>query len=362
MKRLAVALAVLVAIGSPAAAGFAAQTDAWLEGYAAAVLERELGLTAPSLVVRHGVIQLNAGDLGNAERERVIAVLSNIRGVVRVDMVEAGAPPPPLAPAPTGPAQILAEWDTGLLPGGALFKPLTADPRWPHFSAAYQRYVNDRQLKDVAATSFGESFSLYRNKLGPAWWEVGVQAGVFSVFDLDAESKDLVNADYMVGIPLSARYDDLSAMFRIFHQSSHLGDEFLLRTRTNRVNFRYEAVDLRFSYEFGDNVRLYGGGGYLFDQEPANIEPWWVQYGIELTSPWPKRDVHWRPILAADLQNHQENSWSLDASVRAGIQIDGVLLTRKLQLLFEYFNGHSPNGQFYRDKVEYFGFGTHFHF
>ena len=87
-----------------------------------------------------------------------------------------------------------------------------------------------------------------------------------------------------------------------------------------------------------------------------------MQYGIELTSPWPKRDVHWRPILAADLQNHQENSWSLDASVRAGIQIDGVLLTRKLQLLFEYFNGHSPNGQFYRDKVEYFGFGTHFHF
>ena len=52
MKRLAVALALLVAIGSTAAASFAAQTDAWLEGYAAAVLERE-GLTAPSLVVRH---------------------------------------------------------------------------------------------------------------------------------------------------------------------------------------------------------------------------------------------------------------------------------------------------------------------
>jgi hypothetical protein len=49
-------------------------------------------------------------------------------------------------------------------------------------------------------------------------------------------------------------------------------------------------------------------------------------------------------------------------SARAGIQIEGVLATRKLQILFEYFNGHSPNGQFYKDRVEYFGIGTHFHF
>jgi len=39
-----------------------------------------------------------------------------------------------------------------------------------------------------------------------------------------------------------------------------------------------------------------------------------------------------------------------------------LLLTRKLQILLEYFGGHSPNGQFYKDKVEYIGIGTHFHF
>ena len=167
----------------------------------------------------------------------------------------------------------------------------------------------------------------------------------------------------MVGIPLSARYDDLSAMFRLFHQSSHLGDEFLLRTRTNRVNFRYEAVDLRFSYEFGDNVRLYGGGGYLFDQEPANHRS---RGGCSTASSSPARGRNgtrtggpsWPPTCRTTRKT--AGRWTL--SVRAGIQIDGVLLTRKLQLLFEYFNGHSPNGQFYRDKVEYFGFGTHFHF
>ena len=44
--------------------------------------------------------------------------------------------------------------------------------------------------------------------LGPGWWEVGVQAGVFAFFDLDAESTDLVNADYLVGVPLSYEFDD----------------------------------------------------------------------------------------------------------------------------------------------------------
>src|ERR1700704_1929531 len=117
MKRPAVALAVLVAIGITASAGFAAQTDAWLEGYAASILEREFRLTAPSLSVRHGIIQLSASDLGDTERARIVAALSAIRGVVRVDVVEAGAPPPPIVAAPTGPGQILAEWDTGLLPG-----------------------------------------------------------------------------------------------------------------------------------------------------------------------------------------------------------------------------------------------------
>ena len=70
----------------------------------------------------------------------------------------------------------------------------------------------------------------------------------------------------------------------------------------------------------------------------------------------------WRPVAAADFQNRQENGWTVDTSVRAGIQIDGVLLTRNLQFLLEYFNGHSPNGQFYKDRIEYFGIGTHFHF
>jgi len=344
MRRAALIAVLLVAVLTPAATA-APPPDAWLEGYAAAVLKSRFNVTAPSLRVTRGVITLSAADLGRIDEGQVRAALGEIPGAMRV-VIAAGPPP-------------RNEW----LPGGTLFRPLIADPRWPHFGVSYRRYLDDRQLRNAAAPSFGETFTLWRQRLGPVTaWEFGVQAGVFSLFDLDADSRDLVNADYFVAVPVSFRHDAFSSLFRIFHQSSHLGDEFLLRTNTERINLSIEGVDLKLSYEFGDLLRLYAGGGYLFNQEPASLDPWSLQYGAELISPWPPRDAGWRPIAAVDLQHREENAWSLDFSLRAGIQLDGVLVTRHLQILLEYFKGRSPNGQFYKDKIEYLGLGAHFHF
>lgn len=362
MRRIArlAALLALLALATPAAA--APPPDAWLEGYATAVLERDLGLTIPSLRAREGVLTLSATELGTADRARVLAALGAIPGVTRVDIVEAPLPAAPVAAPGERPPRVSVAEHMGLLPGGTLFRPLIADPRWPHFAASYQGYLRDRQLDDVAAVSFGETITLFRGRAREAGWEVGIQAGVFAVFDLDAESMDLVNADYLLALPLSGRYGGVSAMFRLFHQSSHLGDEFLLRTNPERINLSYESVDLKVSYDVTDALRLYGGGGYLFHQEPASLDPWSIQYGVEFISPWPGRQARWRPIAAADLQHREENAWSLDLSLRAGIQLDSVLASRNLQILLEYFKGRSPNGQFYKEKIEYLGLGAHFHF
>ncbi len=360
---LVVSIALLLPTGAWALPG----EDAYVEGYASALLEREFRITAPSLRVQNGVIIIGAADLAGADRARVVSALSQIRGAVRVDVVEAGAVAPPL---PTKPGEteapkpkVLEVLESGWFPGGTLFDPLIADPRWPHFGASYQYYLQRRGFKDVGAVSFGETITGYRTRLGPGWWEAGVQAGVFAVFDLDAESKDLVNADYFVGLFNTYKYRDFTAMARLFHQSSHLGDEFLLReTSTNRVNLSYEQVDLKLSYHFLDMFRIYAGGGYLFDQEPAGLDPWSVQYGVEFRSPWPGPTARVRPIAAVDIQNRQENAWHADVSARAGLQFEGLFPGRNFQILLEYFRGNSPNGQFYRDKVEYLGLGVHFHF
>jgi hypothetical protein len=63
------------------------------------------------------------------------------------------------------------------------------------------------------------------------------------------------------------------------------------------------------------------------------------------------------------VKNFEENSWSTDVSARAGFEFENLGLGgRKLQLLLEYFNGYSPSGQFYGDKIEYVGLGAHYLF
>lgn len=256
------------------------------------------------------------------------------------------------------------ELSVGFLPRDQIFNSLIADPRWPHFSVAYHYYLDDPDLGNVAAISLGESIILYRDRIGKGKWEVGIQAGVFAIFDLDAPSMDLVNADYVVGLVAGYRNGRLSGLGRLFHQSSHLGDEYIFTNLVeDRVNLSYQAVDLRVSYEFpGDVLRLCIGGGNIFQREPSSIKPWSLQTGLDLRRPWPSPEARLRPVAAADVQYREENNWQADISLRAGIEFQRWLGSRNLQLLIEYFRGHSPNGQFYTEDIDHLGLGMHFNF
>jgi hypothetical protein len=338
----------------------AAPDDPYVAGYAGAVLEREFKVSRRAGTVENGVLTLDGAQLAGADRARILTILAAVPGVVRVEVREpAGA-----AASPETPPLVTSARPTGFLPVAHLFQPLLADPRWPHFSAAYRYYLGHRDFEHVGAVSFGETIPLFRgNAFADSQWEAGIQAGVFAVFQMDAPSKDLINADYFASLFGAWRRGPLSALGRVFHQSSHLGDELLLRTRLERINLTYESVDLKLSYDLPWGFRAYGGGGYLFDQEPERLRPWSAQGGLEFRSPWTLAGGHIRPVAALDLQNREENKWNLDVSLRGGIQVESVrVLERNLQILLEYFHGNSPDGQFYKRRVEYVGLGAHFHF
>ena len=353
----------LVVFGAPTLAPAApAPDDPYLAGYAGAVLEREFKLSRRAVTVQNGVLTLDGAQLGGADRAKVLATLSNLPGVARVEVREAAAAAPAVSPG-AAPAAVSA-LPTGFLPTGHLFQPLLADPRWPHFSASYRYYLDHPDLTHVGAVSFGETIPLFRgNSFADSQWEAGIQAGVFALFQMDAPSKDLLNADYFASVYGAWRRGPLSALGRVFHQSSHLGDELLLRSRVERINLTYESVDLKLSYDLPWGFRMYGGGGYLFDQEPETLKPWTAQGGVEFRSPRTLAAGHVRPVAAVDLQTREENRWNLDVSVRGGIQLENVrVFDRSLQLLVEYFHGNSPDGQFYKRRVDYLGLGAHFHF
>jgi hypothetical protein len=379
---------IIILLFFAAIADAAVTEDSYIAGYAAGVLKHGFKIEMPTLVVRDGIITVPEDKLTADNRAQIVRALSQIPGVTavtvaekpvsRVAQREAFKPiqrPAATSSAPDGtiegegvPAAGPTVLATGMLPEGHLFKPLLADPRWAHFSAAYRNYVgNNIDGNNNGAVSFGETIPFYRANFGQSsiQWEAGIQAAVFSDFNLGAPSNDLINSDFIASLYGSARSGHLSAFARVYHQSSHLGDEFLLRrlTELERVNLSYEGADLRLSYELPYGLRVYGGGGGIFHKEPSTIKPWSIQYGVEFRSPWRIELVSLRPIVAIDIKNHQQNDWNADVSARAGVQLDQFqAFGRKLQFLVEYFHGNSPTGQFFRQRVDYLGIGAHYHF
>ena len=83
-------------------------------------------------------------------------------------------------------------------------------------------------------------------------WQLAIAAGVFSQFNMQSATTDLVNTDYLIGIPLTYCRGAVATRVRLYHQSSHLGDEYLLHTRAQRVSLSFEAAELLVSDEIAN--------------------------------------------------------------------------------------------------------------
>src|SRR2546425_1473844 len=96
---------------------------------------------------------------------------------------------------------------------------------------------------------------------------------------MQSATNDLINTDYLVGLPLTYRHGSWATRFRLYHQSSHLGDEYLLHTNAQRVDLTFEAAELLVSKEIAQ-WRGYGGGGGLFAPSPAGLAPRALHRGV----------------------------------------------------------------------------------
>ncbi len=262
---------------------------------------------------------------------------------------------------------------TGFLPPGRLFQPLIADPKWPTFSVAYTYYspYHPNGLKDVIPVSVGDTIPFERGNWPDHWqWEAGMQADVFAYFNMDTAHSDLQNVDFLVGGYFAARHRNFSFLVRYYHQSSHLGDEFLIANPAYYYGLRqkisYEELNALASIDlFHRTVRLYAGAGYLDDVAPSNLGHWRFHYGAEYHGAafFHKGTCFMSPVAGIDFKNWSENNYDTDISAVGGIELtNGKPDSSKLQFLLEFYRGHSPYGQFFVDKIQYFGLGIHYYF
>ena len=258
------------------------------------------------------------------------------------------------------------------LPRGDVFCPLLADPKGQRSFVSYLHETSDQGDMNVGSVGISDAFGLLRVG-GPKprdGFQVSLAGSVFAQFDLESTSYDLVNADYIIGLPITFRRKAFSMRFRLYHQSSHLGDEFLLRENNPkfvRENISFEAAEMILSLD-GGPFRVYGGGEYLLRRDPEDLERYVAHGGVELRPA--RRLVRFgtvagvRFVAGGDVKASEEQDWKPAVSIRTGFEFDRPRDTdppgRRWGLLFEAYTGPSPYGQFFRNQVRYFGAGIHF--
>jgi len=243
-----------------------------------------------------------------------------------------------------------------VFPRVSLFAPLSADPRWPKFTLGYAHYFGDSQFSNVGTADAGASIAIVqRESRRRGSWEVGFQGSVFAIFDFGAPSTDLVNADYLGGLTVSYALDSLVFFARIFHQSSHLGDEFILNNEVERINLSFEALDILVSYDVRPWARVYGGSAVILRSEPS-LDRWSLQAGAELRPLTSKTKVRVQLLMAVNLESWQQNDWVPDASFIAGATLDPIgESSYRVDFLLRYYIGRSPNGQFFTERIQTLG-------
>ena len=256
------------------------------------------------------------------------------------------------------------------LPGNHLFRPLVADPKEATFFASHLGGSSASRGARTASVGMGSTVTIVRwNGSGPGdGVEFGLGGGVFAQFDLTRQSHDLINADYVIGLPIAFRRGPYAVRFRAYHQSSHLGDEFVETRGAQRLNLSFESFELLASRDFGP-VRGYAGGEYRFNRNPQDsLEHGVLHGGVEYRHPAPLARFGsrgaLRPVVALVAQSFEYRSWRVGWSGRVGVELGAAGATggegRTIRFLFEFYDGPNPYGQFFAEDITAIGFGAHF--
>lgn len=248
-------------------------------------------------------------------------------------------------------------------PEGDIFAPLLADPKQEQaYLSVHEAEIRGVGNFTVASGAYNLDFGLTRwpgNETGGGW-QLSLKGGVFSIFNLDSPSFDLINTDFTIGLHLTHRSGGHSQRFRYYHQSTHVGDEFLLSEfypNNTRINFSYEGIEAVYSYEW-QRLRLYLGLVYLVHVEPSDLERIGGQAGLEYRGS--TRFLGGRTLGGIDIKGDAHHDNKLSVSLKAGVEYGKPGPgNRRIRVMLEAYDGYVPFGQFYDLESTSFGLGLY---
>lgn len=208
-----------------------------------------------------------------------------------------------------------------------------------------------------ADAAVGGVIPIVRVSGGRAPIALGLALGVVARFSLDDPRTALISTDWTVGLHAATRVDRWRLALHLYHESSHLGDEYAERFDATRLDWTREVAALwasrgigaftahaQLSYTLVDELALPRGAAGL---------------GLDYRGPAaPVLGARLRPVVGVYVESVAFADWSVTTTGRAGVEFDAG--GRSAGVAIVALDGRSPQRQFFGRRSGYLGIELRF--
>jgi uncharacterized protein DUF1207 len=205
----------------------------------------------------------------------------------------------------------------------------------------------------------GENFPLVALKRGSRPIVLGFGSQVYGRFSLADAKSTLISLDWLAGINTTALLGAWALTLELYHESSHLGDEYGDRFHITRLDWTREVLTAWLAYSLGQ-LRLTGGASYVFQDKLSLPKPA-GSVGVDFRGKArPDGVVSIQPVLGIFTEATSATRWRLSTSAKLGMVAATSGRSRQFGMALIAHDGLSTQRQFFRQESRYLGVEVRF--
>jgi hypothetical protein len=218
-----------------------------------------------------------------------------------------------------------------------------------------RRGESDFGREAEAEVALGEDFPVLALRRGPRPISLGFGTQVYGRFSLGDRKSALISNDWVVGLNTSAALGAWTLTGEIYHESSHLGDEYGDRFGASRLDWTREVASAWVSYGAGP-IRVLGNLSYVLIDELDLDRP-----GAALALDFHGGPIgtvlggSLRPIGGVFFDGAAATSWRISSSAKLGVVLASPVNGREIGIALIAHDGLSTQRQFFRRESRYIG-------
>jgi len=206
-----------------------------------------------------------------------------------------------------------------------------------------------------AEVALGENVPVLALRRGERPITLGFGSQVYGRFSLGDSQSALISNDWVVGLNTTAALGAWALTFELYHESSHLGDEYRNRFQVDRLDWTREVAVGWASYSTGP-WRFTGSLSYVLIDELGLDRPG-ASLGLDFRGRQGGRFLGGtlRPVAGLFLEAESATSWRVSSSAKLGVALSARDGGRAVGLALIAHDGLSTQRQFFRTESRYIG-------